>query len=126
MEERKTTVTQEEIDALLSSSTIEVEEKFGKCTIVSVQLPNGFVVTEQSCAVDPENFVKEIGEEICLNRIKNKLWELCGFNLQQKLYEETPKKIPFVGTLFSLTEMEQMKKSGMLVIEASDEKHDQA
>ena len=81
----KNTVTQEQIINLLNKSNVEVQTAFGKCTIVSVQLPNGFVITESSACVDPANYNEEIGKAICLNKIEDKLWELEGYCLQKEL-----------------------------------------
>ena len=55
---------------------------FGKCTIVAVQLKNGFVLVESSSCVDPINYSEAIGMSICIERIKNRLWELEGYKLQ--------------------------------------------
>ena len=82
------TVTYEQIKELMERATIHVETIFGKCTIVTVQLENGFVLTESSACVDPANYDQEIGASICLERIKNKLWELEGYRLQCRLREE--------------------------------------
>lgn len=79
------TVTQEQIDALLVDSEIDVSTRLDKVTVVSVRLPHGFVVTEACGAVDPANYDEEIGREICLGRIKNKLWELEGYALSKRL-----------------------------------------
>ncbi len=81
----KNTITQEEIKNLVDTAKIEVHTCFGKCTVVSVQLENGFVLTESSACVDTANYNEQIGVEICLQRIKNKLWELEGYCLQKKL-----------------------------------------
>lgn len=82
------TVTYEQIKGLMEKATIHVETIFGKCTIVTVQLENGFVLTESSACVDPANYDQEIGASICLERIENKLWELEGYRLQCRLHEE--------------------------------------
>lgn len=91
-EEPKTklnTVTEEYIDSLLDEAHVAVVDKvFDKCIIVSVQLKNGFVITESSACVSPDNYDKEIGFDICMNNIKNKLWELEGYRLQCELYNE--------------------------------------
>lgn len=81
----KNTVTQEQIDKLIAESDVEVNTIFEKCTIVTVKLKNGFVLTESSACVDKENYDMEIGKEICMERIKNKLWELEGYKLQCEL-----------------------------------------
>lgn len=83
----KNTVTKQQIDELLAKSEIKVETAYDKVTVVNCKLPNGFVITEASGAVDPANYDEEIGKEICLSRIENKLWELEGYALAKKLYE---------------------------------------
>lgn len=75
-------VTQKTIDDLINRSTMDIRTVFGKCTVVCVQLPNGYVLTESSACVDPENYSLKLGTEICIERIKNKLWELEGYMLQ--------------------------------------------
>ena len=56
--------------------------------MVSVKLKNGFIITESSACVDVKNYSVETGFDICMERIANKLWELEGYALQKKLYEE--------------------------------------
>lgn len=53
-----------------------------KTTSVYVTLRNGFVISESSSCVDADNFDMIIGADICINKIKNKVWELLGFLLQ--------------------------------------------
>ena len=79
------TVTSQQIDALIENSEIIVDTVFGKVTVVSCKLPNGFVITEASGAVDPANYDVNIGREICMERIRNKLWELEGYALSKRL-----------------------------------------
>lgn len=86
--EVENTVTEEMIEDIMNHSKVIVNTVFGKCTIVSCQLPNGFVITESSACVDPENYDEEMGVEICLDKIINKVWELEGYRLQQMLYED--------------------------------------
>ena len=83
------TVTKEQIEALLKNAEISVETKFGKVTVVVCKLENGFVITEASGAVDPANYSEEIGKEVCMTRIENRLWELEGYCLQKKLADES-------------------------------------
>lgn len=78
----KNTVTQSYIDALYREAEKTEHVVFDKCLIVSVKLINGFVITESSACVDPQNFDREIGLQICEGKIKNKLWELEGYKLQ--------------------------------------------
>ena len=53
-----------------------------KNTIVRVVLVNGFELIESSACVDPANYDEVIGADICLGKIKDKIWMLLGFLLQ--------------------------------------------
>lgn len=54
----------------------------GKTTVVRAMLKNGFTIVESSSCVSAENYDEKLGEEICMERIRNKVWELLGFLLQ--------------------------------------------
>lgn len=54
----------------------------GKTTVVRAVLKNGFEIVESSSCVSTENYDEKLGEEICMERIRNKIWELLGFLLQ--------------------------------------------
>lgn len=54
----------------------------GKTTVVRAVLKNGFTIVESSSCVSAENYDEKLGEEICMKRIRNKVWELLGFLLQ--------------------------------------------
>jgi len=49
---------------------------------VRVTLVNGFEIIESSACVDKRNYLESIGAEICLEKIKDKIWFLLGFLLQ--------------------------------------------
>ena len=53
-----------------------------KTTVVRAVLINGFEIIEASSCVSVENYDEKLGAEICLERIKNKIWQLLGFLLQ--------------------------------------------
>lgn len=53
-----------------------------KTTIVRATLRNGFEIVETSSCVSPENYDERIGQELCMKKIKDKVWELLGFLLQ--------------------------------------------
>ena len=53
-----------------------------RTTVVRCVLRNGFEIVESSSCVDPKNYSQEYGAQICMERIKNKIWELLGFLLQ--------------------------------------------
>jgi hypothetical protein len=81
-------ITEEHIAEIMENSEFEVFTSFNKCTIVSCRLPNGFVITESSACVSPENYDEDLGADICFDKIADKIWELEAYRLQQKLYEE--------------------------------------
>ena len=54
----------------------------GKTTVVRAVLKNGFEIVESSSCVSAKNYDEKLGEEICMERIRNKIWELLGFLLQ--------------------------------------------
>lgn len=85
-------ITQEHISGLLKAGKI-VGSKFGlKTTVVQATLPNGFVITESSSCVDPANYNQDIGVDICMKRIEDRLWELEGYRLQCEKGPLTPEK----------------------------------
>lgn len=94
---KNNTVTQKDIDRLMKGAEVNVCTAFDKCTVVTVRLENGFVITESSACVDPANYDAKLGVDICLERIKNKLWELEGYCLQKKLYEEQESEGSYLG-----------------------------
>lgn len=87
-EKEAPTITEEYIEDIMSNSEFEVNTMFNKCTVVSCRLPNGFVIVEHAACVSPENYDEDKGIEICINKIKDKIWELEGYRLQQQLWEE--------------------------------------
>ena len=53
-----------------------------KCTVVRAKLRNGFEIVESSACVSAENYDENLGHEICMEKIKDKVWLLLGFLLQ--------------------------------------------
>ena len=41
----------------------------------------GWNITANSACVDPANFSKEIGIELCIEKIKSEIWKLMGYEL---------------------------------------------
>lgn len=73
-------IGQEMVDNFIKD--YEVIERDGKTTIVHATLINGYKLVESSSCVDPANYDREMGVQICLYKIKNQLWQLLGFLLQ--------------------------------------------
>lgn len=61
---------------------VEVTTMGQKTTVVRVVLRNGFEIVESSSCVSPENYSEELGAQLCMDKIKDKVWELLGFLLQ--------------------------------------------
>lgn len=85
----ETKVSPGRINWIMDNCEIEVSTIFGKCTVVTCKLPNGFIIVENSACVDPANYDEAIGLEICMNRIKDKVWELEGYMLQERVYNRS-------------------------------------
>lgn len=83
------TVSYDRINHLMETAEIEVMTAFDKCTVVVAKLENGFIMVESSDCVDPANYDPELGENICLARIKERLWELEGYALQKAVHKLT-------------------------------------
>jgi len=79
------TVTQEQIDNILSNSGFKVFHRiFGKQCIVVALLPNGFTIVGESACVDPNNYDETIGYNLAIKDIENQLWMLEGYLLQNR------------------------------------------
>lgn len=59
----------------------------GKCLICEVTLKNGFTVRGEACAVSKENFDLNIGMRVSREDARQKIWQLEGYLLQQRLYD---------------------------------------
>lgn len=81
-------VTKDQIQMILDNSEYETFHRvFGKQCLVVAKLPNGFTIVGESACVDPDNYDEQIGFDLAVDRIKNRIWELEGYNLQNKLYK---------------------------------------
>lgn len=74
------TITEYNVNEFIQS--YDVTQWGDKTTIVHATLTNGFIISEASSCVDPENFNMDIGASICKERIQNKVWGFLGFMLQ--------------------------------------------
>lgn len=74
----------------LESQIESVEYQRGKGTLTHcyIVVKNGFIFTGESACVSQERFNPEIGEKIAYSNAFNKMWEVYGFWLKQKLFEE--------------------------------------
>lgn len=66
-------------------------------TICVLKLRNGFTVTGESACVDPANFNQTIGESIAYEEAFDKLWQLEGYALAERMMAERDRaSIPVV------------------------------
>lgn len=77
-------ISQNMVDDFITE--VHTETMGDKCTVVRAVLRNGFEIVESSACVSPENYDEEMGREICLKKIKSKVWMLLGFLLQTAVY----------------------------------------
>lgn len=79
-------VTKEHLESII------VDKKFHRLTdvltVCVLTLRNGFTVTGESACVDPASYNQEIGESIAYENAFEKLWQLEGYMLKTKLYDE--------------------------------------
>ena len=73
-------VSQEMVDQFITETWTQTEGD--RTTIVRARLRNGFEIVESSSCVSPENYDEDLGEQICMEKIKDKVWMLLGFLLQ--------------------------------------------
>lgn len=57
-------------------------------TVCCLTLRNGFTVTGESAAASPMNFDEELGRKIARDHARNKIWQLEGYLLRQRLHED--------------------------------------
>ena len=100
------TVTKEEVMENMQDVICKTAIEFDKpVTYVTVRMKNGFTLRESTTCVDPVNYDEEVGKQICLERIEDKIWFLLGYALQNKIYKE-------VNSTFESRMIEEYKQLG--------------
>lgn len=85
-------VTAKEVKENMQDVIVRTLNDFGKqCTYVVVRMKNGFTLRESTTFDDPVPYNEEIGKQICLKKIEDKIWVLLGYALQEKQYQESLK-----------------------------------
>lgn len=74
------------IDAVIVEETFTVLPS-GKVMVCELTLKNGFTVRGEAATVSKENFNHEIGQKISRENARNKVWELEGYLLQQRVFD---------------------------------------
>lgn len=77
-------ISQQMVDDFIRET--EVITMGDKTTVVRAVLRNGFEIVESSACVSAENYDEQLGAQICLEHIKNKVWMLLGFLLQTAVH----------------------------------------
>lgn len=92
----KNTVTIDDVKENMKDVYVTTLTPFDKpVTFVEVRMLNGFTVRETTTCVDPANYSEEIGKDICLKRIEDKIWLLLGYQLQEDIYKQNKVKETF-------------------------------
>lgn len=79
-------VTKEHLNSLVADSDVEYAVFGNKLTVAVITLPTNFKVTGEASCVDANNFDKELGEKYALENAVEKLWELEGYLLANKIH----------------------------------------
>ena len=75
-----------DIDATIVDETYTTMPS-GKVMVCELTLRNGFTVRGEAATVSKANFNEEIGRKISRENARNKVWELEGYLLQQRISE---------------------------------------
>lgn len=57
-------------------------------TVCCLKLKNGFTVTGESASVSAENFDADLGRKIARSHARDKIWQLEGYALAERLWLE--------------------------------------
>lgn len=82
----KTKVTPEDVEN--SIAKVEYVQLGTKMTAAVVTMTNKHEVIGIAGCVDPANYDIEIGGPIALEKAKDQIWALLGFELQERLHKE--------------------------------------
>lgn len=55
-------------------------------TVCCLKLKNGFTVTGESASASMENFDEELGRKIARSHARDKIWQLEGYALRERLW----------------------------------------
>lgn len=80
----KPSIDQKMVDDFIAHT--EVQTLGDKTTVVRAVLRNGFELVESSSCVSKENYSEELGAQICMKKIMDKVWFLLGFLLQTAVH----------------------------------------
>lgn len=80
-------VTPQHLESVIVSEQYHVFQgsTFTACLL---QLKNGYTVLGESACASPENFNADLGRKIARENAKNKIWQLEGYLLKERLTSE--------------------------------------
>ncbi|MDD0823750.1 Gp49 family protein [Mannheimia sp. AT1] len=82
-EQQAPRVTKEHLESIITNKAFHrLSETLTVCVLT---LHNGFTVTGESACVSPANYNQEIGEKVAYQNAFDKLWQLEGYALKNKL-----------------------------------------
>ncbi|MGL4450500.1 MAG: Gp49 family protein [Paraclostridium sp.] len=75
-------IPKELVQSFIVEKEITTERVFGKLTtVLKYKLQNGFIGTDSCTSVDEANYSLEIGTDILIKRLEEKIWFGLGFAL---------------------------------------------
>lgn len=74
------------IEEIMNGSKITVST-VGKTTICHCKLPNGFEMVESSSCLNPDDYNEEIGKEICIKKLTERVYELEAYRISENHYQ---------------------------------------
>ena len=79
---KNNSITPELVKSFVKNIEVTTERIFGKLnTVMKYELVNGFTGIEATSCVDEKNYSEEIGREVLMNRLQDKIWFGLGFAL---------------------------------------------
>ena len=81
-------LTPGDIDNLVANKQFHVFDG-SQLTVCCITLQNGYTVTGTSACASPENFNKEVGEDIAFENARDEIWAVAGYALKESLYRES-------------------------------------
>ncbi|MDD7545216.1 MULTISPECIES: Gp49 family protein [Actinobacillus] len=82
-EQQAPRITQDHLVSIITKK--EFHRLSETLTVCVLTLRNGFTVTGESACVSPANYDKTIGENVAYKNAFDKLWQLEGYALKNKL-----------------------------------------
>lgn len=79
-------ISKEDIESVIAKEEYHIFPD-SQVTVCCLTLKNGFNTIGESACVDPENFNKELGEQIARGKAFQEIWKLEAYLLKQQIFE---------------------------------------